>query len=257
MYLFYQDGQDSTLLMPYLQPPVSERGYSTEISKPSREGIKLPGSLYHADWITILLFGSVVLYAVVATFSRHIFSDLVKLITFGAVGKPVSDARGIFQWQTTLANLASFINLSLFIYLCTLYYETWFPYNATGPLRWFILFAAVSALITVRHFVTFLTGLISNSQNSFYDYLNSIYMLYRILGIAILPVVVAISYMDDTLMKFLVPTGFVIIIMTLIVRIIRLLNIFLQNGVSIFYFILYLCALEIMPAAVFFKWLSN
>ncbi|MBE0673906.1 MAG: DUF4271 domain-containing protein [Bacteroidales bacterium] len=257
MFLLNQEGQESTTLTFCLQPPVSEREYSTEISKPSREGIKLPGSLYHADWITILLFGSVVLYAVVATFSRHIFSDLVKLITFGAVGKPVSDARGIFQWQNTIANLASFIYLSLFIYLVTVYYETWFPYNATGLLRWLILLAAVAALITVRHFISFLTGLISNSRNSFYDYLNNIYMLYRILGIAILPVVIAISYMDDTLVKFLVPTGFIIIILTLIMRVIRLLNIFLQNGVSIFYFILYLCALEILPAAVFYKWLSN
>jgi hypothetical protein len=237
--------------------PADGPGYVTSVPRRLHDGEPVPSNPFHADWITMVIIGSAIIYAVVATFARHLFSDMIKVVTLGAVGKPVSDARGIFQWQNTLANLASFTNISLFLCLYTLHYESWFPIDAGGVLRWLMIFTAISLLITLRHFVSYLTGAMSSSINAFSDYLNNIYIIYRVLGAALLPVLVAISFLRNAPVGPLLNAGVVVVIIVFIVRIIRLLNIFIENHVSIFYFILYLCALEILPGAILFKILAT
>ena len=253
MFAAYKTGQDTTGMTEVSLAPADSTGYFTSITGKLHGGEPVPSNPFHADWITMVIIGSAIIYAVVATFARHLFGDMIKVVTLGAVGKPVSDARGIFQWQNTLANLASFTNISLFLCFFTIHYESGFPFDAGGLLRWFIILTAISLIIALRHFVSYATGAMSSSINAFSDYLNNIYILYRVLGAALLPLVVAMSFLRNAPVDFLLKAGIVVIIIVFIVRILRLLNIFIENHVSIFYFILYLCALEILPGAILFK----
>ncbi|MBM3420280.1 MAG: DUF4271 domain-containing protein [Bacteroidetes bacterium] len=197
------------------------------------------------------------IYAFVATYSRHIFTDIAKLLTFGASGSPEENYHGLFRWQSTLANLASFMSLSLVLYFFVIHFGTEFPFNARGPEIWFIILAAISLLVAIRHVTSAATGFLSESEDAFSEYLNSIYILYRALGLSVIPVSIAVSYVPGLPHEVLITTGIIIILLLFIFRIIRLLVIFLQSGVSIFYFILYLCALEILPGAILIKVLSS
>lgn len=228
---------------------VCEPEYYTTRTLPLHDGARIPANPLHTDWITVLLLLSAILYIVVTTFSRNMFADIVRVITFNIRGREVADSRGIFHWQTTLANLASFIILSIFLYLFLIERGAGVQ-GIHGFLLWFILLLCVSFSVAVRHITTVLTGNLSGRYTLFAEYLNNIYSLYRLIGIALLPIIIAISYSTFSTSEILINAGLGILAFVFTFRIISLLFIFIRSGVSIFYFLLYLCALEILPGLI-------
>ncbi|MGE0078384.1 MAG: DUF4271 domain-containing protein [Bacteroidales bacterium] len=69
----------------------------------------------------------------------------------------------------------------------------------------------------------------------------------RGIGIVIFPLSVITFYISKPYDQYLLYSSFIIAILLLLYRIIRLLSLFIKNGISFLYFILYLCALEIVP----------
>jgi hypothetical protein len=227
--------------------------FYTEKQEAPGIGIPFVDNPLHGDWITSLFIAALVIYAIVAAFSRQLFSEIIRSFRVRTSAYKASDTHGIFSWQATIANLVSFINLSVFIYFHTVIYGNWIPVGIDGIHRWSLILGAVIVLVTSRHLVTVITGSISNSVTVFVEYLHNIYAGYRTIGLAIFPVNIAISLLYDPPVDILLKTGLFIIFITYIVRTIKLLVIFLQNRLPIFYYILYLCALEILPLAVLYK----
>lgn len=226
-------------------------------AEPVGEGIPFAENLFQADWITTVFVIALIVYAVVATFSRYQFTEIVRSFTFRTSAYQATDSQGIFSWQATIANLVSFINLSVFIYFITLLYGDLFPFMYDGWQRWGIILLSFIVFVTIRHIITVITGLISNSMPAFMEYLHKIYVGYRSMGLAIFPVNITISLLYDPPVEILLKTGITIIFFIYIIRIINLLAIFLKNRLPIFYFILYLCALEILPLALLFKLIAG
>lgn len=246
--------QDTTGVIIEIHPQVSiAPDFYIEKAEPPGVGIPFDGDPLHADWITSLFIAALILYAIVAAFSRQLFAQILKTFSFRTSAYQAADINGIFSWQATIANLVSFINLSVFIYFLTIRYVSAFPFGLEGILRWGLLLGSVIVLVTSRHVVTAVTGSISNTVNAFVEYLHNIYTGYRSIGLAIFPVNIAISLLYDPPVDILLKVGLAIIFITYIVRIIRLLIIFLQNRLPIYYYFLYLCALEILPFALLYK----
>lgn len=217
------------------------------------DGIPYAENFLRADWITVVLILSLLMYAIVATFSKHIFTDMVKLLTLGTAGRPEEEYHGLFRWQSTISNLASFVNIALFLYLALTFYMTLPVADYGGLPAFLLLLTAISLLVAVRHIISVATGLISERRDVFSEYLNNIYILYRVAGIALFPLIIAICYVPGLPAGALVISGVTVMALVVMFRIFRLLAIFLQHGVSIFYFLLYLCALEILPVAVLYR----
>jgi hypothetical protein len=75
----------------------------------------------------------------------------------------------------------------------------------------------------------------------------------RVFGIIAIPFVFILAYskgITQEISLYLIATSFIIM---LILRLFRSLKVFLNKGFSIFYFLLYLCALEIIPVLILFK----
>jgi hypothetical protein len=145
--------------------------------------------------------------------------------------------------------------MALFLHFGTIIRDGLFPLDINGILRWMILLAAITILVTLRHLVTLITGFISDNIPVMTEYLNNIYMLYRLMGIILLPLAIGISFSPEISPDIFVIAGFILVIIIIIVRIIRLLTIFTRYSVPILYFLLYLCALEILPGAILIRML--
>ncbi len=241
-----------------LMPKDSVRGpeYSISMSLPLHDGTPIPSNPFHADWITGLLLLSAILYIVVISFQKNLFSDIIRVLSFSVKGRELADSRGIFHWQTTLANLASFIIISIFLYIFFIEKGIINKEFLRGPLFWILLLVAISLSVTMRHFITVATGNISGKRSLFTEYLNNIYSLYRFIGILLIPLIIAVSYLKFSMPATLINIGLVSIGLVFIIRIISLLIIFIREGVPIFYFLLYLCALEILPGSILIKLLT-
>jgi hypothetical protein len=222
-----------------------------------REGRELPVRPFHENWILLVILFAAFLFSVIRTFSKKLFPDVVKFFLFRGIGSPVFRDTGIlFHWQSTILNLISFINLALFGYYAAFFYDI-IPLNIPGVLFWLIILGVIIAIITIRHIICVITGIISGERKTFNEYLQHVYLFYRFSALILFVLVILMTFTVFYPAKFFFITGLSVMLLIYIIRIIRLLIIFLSRNISIFYFILYLCALEILPAMVSVKYLTG
>ena len=220
-------------------------------------GKELPGLPFHNDWIILIILVTGFVFSVINTFSRKFFPEVKKFFLFHGTGEtPSRDIAGLFHWHSTLINLISFFSLALFAY-CVLFYYGLLIRGVPGFINWLILFGIIVAAVTLRHITCYLTGNMSNQQDLFTEYIITIYLSYRFSALFLVFLVILLAYTRIFNPDFLIVTGFIIFSLMFLLRITRLFLIFLKRNISIFYLILYLCALEILPVLVLLKYFTG
>jgi hypothetical protein len=105
--------------------------------------------------------------------------DFEKFFLFRGINDPGSrDKGGLFQWQSTILNLSSFLITGLFGYLAASYFD-FIPAGFRGFIIWLIALGIISLAITLRHLVCVITGAASGQREIFRQYLLGIYQSYR------------------------------------------------------------------------------
>lgn len=222
-----------------------------------KAGSELPENQFQNDWMLPIILLTVFLYGVVYSESIRFFRGILKFATLGGINETVSrDMGGLFQWQSTLFNLASFLNISLFAFLTAFWYG-FMPFDANKTIYGLITFGIIISALTIRHFICIVVGNISGETEVFREYLLGIYRAYRLAGILLLIDLSLILYTTVIPVKILFYAGFSVVALLYIIRIFRLFLIFINRHVSIFYLILYLCALEILPVVVIIKYVTG
>lgn len=230
-----------------------EKEYSA-LKEYLKDGLPKENPQLKADWMIPLLMVSAMIYIILARIPGSLFSSLLNFLTFkGLRDKYQADAEKIFRVQSTMINLASFINISLFMMLVLK--EKGIALPLPGDfLLWLACFALVIFVVTFRHMITVLTGILSEENELFSGYLSAIYSFYRISGLLSFLLVIFLAYSRIFPAGFLITTGYVLLILLILMRITRLILLFISRRASVLYLILYLCALEILPVAVLLKY---
>jgi hypothetical protein len=222
-----------------------------------KQGEELPVDYFHNDWVLPVILLTILIYGIIKAESVKFFKGIIKFISFRGINESASSEMvSLFNWQSTLFNLASFINISLFAFYTILWYNV-IPIEQKSIIYWLIsLFIVISAL-TLRHFICIITGNISDEKEIFREYLAGIYQGYRLTGLLLMIVTVLILYTSFLPVKVLFYSGFSLAGLLYFVRAFRLFLIFINRHVSIFYLILYLCALEILPVVIIIKYVTG
>ena len=209
------------------------------------------------DWIISVLLIAAFLYSLIRTTSKGILPGVSRLFQLRGIIDPSSrDTEGIFQWQSTIHNLISFIIISLFAYCVTSFYN-FKPLGINGILLWLILLGIIIIAVTLRHFVCVITGNISGEKDVFREYLVSIYQSYRFSAMFLFIIVILMLYTAILPPDKGFIIGYIVLGIIYLIRITRLLIIFINRNISIFYLILYLCALEILPVLISVKYFAG
>jgi hypothetical protein len=222
-----------------------------------KPGKELPVNPLHADWMIILLLTATFLYSVVSNNTKRMLTYFEKTFVFKGLNDNTSkDLSGIFHWQSTILNLISFIVIGLFGYAVASFYSL-VPAGVKGIVSWLIVLGIISIAVTIRHIVCVVTGTLSGQEEVFREYLLGIYHSYRFGAIFLFVFIILMSYTEFLPPKDYVLSGLFIIATVYLIRVIRLLIIFLKRNISIFYLILYLCALEILPVLIIVKYFTG
>ena len=144
------------------------------------------------------------------------------------------------------------ISGSLFFYLLNLFL---FPGSlfSKGIIFVFQAFLVLSFLIFIRVIIMRLTAHIFVQSELFLGFLYHYFLYNKVIGIVILPFLLAVPYTNGILQEILMFTGISMIIAVYILRLIRAATYVFKNVVLLFYLILYLCILEILPILVVIK----
>jgi hypothetical protein len=211
----------------------------------------------HNDWVILIILLSVFLFSFIKTSSKSILPGVTWFFLFRGINDPTSKEMGrLFHWQSTLLNFISFMIIGLFCYYAALYYD-FVPANISGILFWLISLGVVVSAITLRHIVCLITGKISGQKELFSEYLLGVYQSYRFSALFFFVFIILLSYTVFFSAKVCFISGIIVIGIMYLFRITRLLIIILNRNISIFYLILYLCALEILPVLITVKYFTD
>lgn len=222
-----------------------------------KPGNELPLNYLHNDWVILIILMVAFFYSIVRSASKGIFTGVIRFFLFRGINDPSSrDIGGLFMWQSTILNLISFLILGLFSYTAASYYGLR-PAGLSNIVIWLISVGVIITAVTLRHFVCLVTGVLSGHREVFSEYLINIYQSYRFSAILIFFIIILIFYTTFLPVGIFFTFGIVLIGLLYLIRITRLLIIFLNRKISIFYLILYLCALEILPLLVLIKYFTG
>jgi hypothetical protein len=222
-----------------------------------KTGLDLPSQYRHDDWIIGIILISAFLFSLVRKTSKSILPGIYRFFLFKGITDPASrDIGGLFQRKSAIPNIISFFSISLFIYYAASYYNL-IPAGISGILFWLICVAVLTTVVFLRHIVCVITGYMSGEKYAFREYLSGVYQFYRFSAIFLFVLFILMSYTMILPIRDSFKTGVAVIGILYLIRIFRLLIIFLNMNISIFYLILYLCALEFLPVVISVKYFTG
>jgi hypothetical protein len=235
---------------------MKEAVYRETLVKHLKEGKELPSRQAGNDWVILVIIAATLLFSTVRISSKTM-QPLLRFFLFRGINDSASrDTGGLFHWQSTVLNLISFIVISIFGYEIASA-NNLIPSNFSGILAWLSILCAVVLSFTVRNAICAVTGNLSGQKEVFSQYLVTINQSYHFTALILFFPVVFISYAVLLPANIFLTAGIAITGLMYLLRVIRLLIIFLNRNISILYLILYLCALEILPVAIAIKYFTG
>ncbi|MGC1391767.1 MAG: DUF4271 domain-containing protein [Bacteroidales bacterium] len=229
----------------------------TLLIKHLNQGNDLPSYPLHADWIILIILVTASIFALVRKASDTSSTGFARFFMFRGINDPVSrNSSGLFHWQSTILNLISFIIIGLFGYSAISYYNL-IPTGFKGITIWLLALGIISLAVTLRHITCIITGVTSGKQEVFMKYLLGIYQSYRVGASFLFVIIILMSYTRLLPARDFIISGIIVVGLMYFIRVVRLLIIFLNKNISIFYLILYLCALEILPVLIIVKYFTG
>lgn len=145
-----------------------------------------------------------------------------------------------------MLNLLFFINFAFLLALWTNYNHIEI-FSQAGIGLFFIYLAFLILSYGLKSLFFLILDFIFLTQKSFANYNATIFIYNRVYGIALLPLLFFIPFVSENLTKFFFLVSLIGFILFYFARILRGIQIGIKNKISIFYLILYLCTLEILP----------
>ena len=110
----------------------------------------------------------------------------------------------------------------------------------------------VISYFIAKKIIYYLLGILTESKHEVQEYLFSITVFNRVLGLFLVPVSATIAFIPLLQVEPLLFTGLAIIVIFYLLSLIRGGKIFLKKQFSISYLILYLCTLEFLPLVLIY-----
>jgi|GEM_PF-1913395 len=154
--------------------------------------------------------------------------------------------------QTSKGLPSYFLSLNYFIVI-SLYIWNYYIINNDNekPYSLFIIFLIIISISFTKILTIYLIDILFKRKNHFHLKLH--FQFYQLLGAILLPLYVLTYFFEP---KYLMISYFYIFILAILLLITReILSLFtaLNNRISLFYLILYLCTLELLPIALVAK----
>lgn len=205
------------------------------------------------DWI---LYFSIVILAIIA-WIRLIYTKFIVNIFKSSVNYQLSlkvyQEPGIIKKRIFLfLNVFYLLTTGILVYLVFDYFK-YYPLGYRNLKLLGIIIAFLMGYSLFRLMVMRITGTLFNRKKLFSLAIFQNLLYNKIGGIVLIPFILLIAYTRDIYQDISVYAGLAALITLNLLRLIRLFIFISKSVVLLFYFILYLCTLEIVPVLVILK----
>lgn len=214
----------------------------------------IPRVVENKDWITILFLLSVTIVVITKTAFENRFSDFINLLFSNKYLKVYKDSSNLMTWFTILLFVVQLLSLSLFVQLVL----TYFGYTTkTNWITYIQIFTFLSFFVLSKFLIEKIIAT-SFDIESFIEQFNLFKVSYRTyIGLVLLPVNMVLYYTDFLNKQVIIVVFGILLIINTMTYLASLRN--CQNLLfsKMFYFILYICALEIAPYYFMYYAITN
>ena len=228
------------------------------VLSPDQSAALIPKEVdFHPAWVFLYLFALLGFFAWIRVYYGNIFSQTVQASTNFQV------AVRMFKDKSTLQNQLD--NILYAFYFLSLAYFLFFmedrldlaPYKIHGVLLYLFNLVLLAGIFMARVVLMNLLGSLFNRLELFREYLYHTFIFNKLLGISTLSLMLFVVYTRGVLQEAFFWITTATIVTVLIMRLIRGVTFSFRKDISIFYMFLYLCALELVPLALLFRWLKG
>ena len=203
--------------------------------------------------VTLFLICGLALLAVIKyQFGKNLTEAFRSFFSYRQSLRLFEERRESDRQATVLSNI-------LFALVAGIFISVVLPFFGISPLwgnyAWSILFFsfATGLLYILKAWIWQMLGVVFLIQPFSKVYIYNMFLYNRNIGLFILPLVAIIPYVTAAIMPFAIYSVLVIVVLSYLFKLCRIFQIILGQNVSVFYFILYLCTLEILPLLLFVK----
>ena len=213
--------------------------------------------IYQPTWYFIFLFLLLGLFAWLRIYYGHILTQTLQAATNYQVTSKMFKNNSLLQNQLDgLLYLFYFLSMAFLLYYSEL--KIGFkPYGLQGVLLYLFNVALLAGLFIGRVLVYNISGILFNQIRIVREYLYNMFIFNKLSGLVALPLVFLLVYTRGALQEVLFWLTFFVLSVILVMRLIRAVVYSYRKEVLIVYIFLYLCALEIAPLVLLYRWLEG
>lgn len=216
---------------------------------------KVPG--FHPAWFFLYLLFLLMFFAWARVYYSQIMSQTVQASTNFQVAVRMFKDKSMLQNQLDyILYVIYFLSMAYFLFYLE-EREGLLPYGIRGVTLYLFNLALLMGVFLSRIFMINLLGSLFNQLSLFREYLYHLFIFNKLMGILILPMLLFVVYTRGAFQEAVIWVALGGVGVVLIMRIIRGIAFSLKKDISIFYMFLYLCALEIVPLALLYRWLEG
>ena len=213
-----------------------------------------PRIIENKDWATALFVLSLILIALTKSVFENRFNDFTKLIYSDKYIKMYRDSSHLMSGFTIALFVVQIISFSFFLQLFLSYY------GRASKSDW-MLFIQLFTFITYFILAKFLIEKIIATAfkiEEFMEQFNLKKVTYRTyIGLIILPIDLILYYFDTFSKNIFLPIFTIALIINIFTYLLTIKNYQSLIMGKLFYFILYLCTLEIAPYYFIYNWFTK
>lgn len=211
---------------------------------------------WQSDWTIGALLLVLILFASVRKFFGRYLNQL-----FSATVNKTTAMRLLREGTYNLSHgayrldLIFYLTFTFLIFLSIQCLRIVFPWS--GFILYLLLLGVVLCYFVSKNLLYRMLGVITLTQSETHEYLFNAKVYNKVLGIILFPIIVAGSYLSLQPPVWVVTAGVVIALLFYLSSLIRGSLIMLRKHFSIFYWILYLCTLEVLPLFLIWKIMAS
>lgn len=204
----------------------------------------IPRIVENKDWVTILFIIAFALLVVTKTAFENRFRDFINLLINDKYLKIYKDSSNLMSWFTILLFVVQLISISFFSQLVLSYFEYT---TKTNWVTFIQIFTFLSFFILSKFLIEKIIATSFNIEN-FIEQFNLFKVSYRTyIGLLLLPVNIIMYYTNIMNTYTIIGVIVILLIINAVTYLVSLKNYQKLLLSKLFYFILYICALEIAP----------
>jgi hypothetical protein len=208
------------------------------------------------DWMLPVIVVSFILFSWIrVVYGRFVTMVLQASYNYFTARRIFEESNAVRSRVFIFFNLFFFINIGLFASQCIDFFNM-SPAGLNGISLFGLCFGGFFALYTIKSFLLALLDFIFLIPGGFGSYNFTVFLYNKIYGLLLLPVITVLPFVPVESAQWVISIGIGLFVLFYFFRILRGIQIGIKNRLSLFYLFLYLCALEILPLMLLYKFVT-